>query len=254
MAKKSDRLATRLVQAAFFVVLLGAWSIESALHLINPILFPRIGDVAKNFLIVITSPATLTDIWTTMSTFGAAYLIAIILGITVGYVVSTSRLFTKTYEPMLAAFYTVPLLIFFPTFILFFGTGVKSKMALGCLAAFFPIALNTIAGFNGVDLNLRTAAMSFGASRLQMLRRVLLPGAFPIILTGLRVAFIPCFASVLAGEIIASDSGLGHQISQNAQMMETARMFAYVILVIIIAAGFNLLLSTWESRRGRAIA
>ena len=70
----------------------------------------------------------------------------------------------------------MPLLIFFPTFILFFGTGVKSKMALGCLAAFFPIALNTIAGFNSVDLNLRTAAMSFGASRVQMLRRVLLPG------------------------------------------------------------------------------
>ena len=87
---------------------------------------------------------------------------------------------------------------------------------------------------------------------MQLLRRVLLPGAFPIILTGLRIAFIPCFASVLAGEIISSDSGLGHQISQNAQMMETARMFSYVILVIIIAALFNLGLSTWESRKSRA--
>ena len=57
-------------------------------------MFPRIGDVAKDFLNVITSPATLTDIWTTMSTFGTAYIIAIVLGITVGYVVSTSRLFT----------------------------------------------------------------------------------------------------------------------------------------------------------------
>jgi len=149
-------------------------------------------------------------------------------------------------------FYTIPLIIFFPTFILFFGTGVKSKIALGCLAAFFPIALNTIAGFTTVDRTLRTAALTFGASRMQLLRRVLLPGAFPIILTGLRIAFIPCFASVLAGEIISSDSGLGHQISQNAQMMETARMFSYVILVIIIAALFNLGLSTWESRKSRA--
>ena len=251
---KSDRLATRLVQIAFFVALLAAWTIESALRLVNPILFPRIGDVAKDFLNVITSPATLTDIWTTMSTFGTAYIIAIVLGITIGYVVSTSRLFTKTYEPMLAAFYTVPLLIFFPTFILFFGTGVKSKMALGCLAAFFPIALNTIAGFTSVDLNLRTAAMSFGASRLQMLRRVLLPGAFPIILTGLRVAFIPCFASVLAGEIIASTSGLGHEISYSAAMMEPARMFAYVFVAIIIAALFNFGLTTWEARRAHITA
>ena len=250
---KSDRLRTRLVQAGFFVTLLAAWSIESALRLINPILFPRIENVATQFVNVMTSPATLGDVWTTMSTFGAAYGIAIIAGISVGYVVSTSRLFTKTYEPVLAAFYTVPLLIFFPTFILFFWPGVKSKIALGCLAAFFPIALNTIAGFTSVDRNLRTAAISFGASRIQMLRRVLLPGAFPIILTGLRIAFIPCFASVLAGEIIASDSGLGHEISQNAQMMETARMFAYVFLVIIIAALFNLGLSTWETRRGRTL-
>jgi ABC-type nitrate/sulfonate/bicarbonate transport system permease component len=249
-----ERIWTRMIQIGFFAMLLSAWSIESALKLINPILFPRIENVAAEFVKVIRLPATLYDIWITLSTFGAAYGIAIIAGVTVGYIVSTSPLLTKTYEPMLAAFYTVPLLIFFPTFILFFGTGVKSKIALGCLAAFFPIALNTIAGFTTVDRNLRVAAIGFGASRMQLLRRVLLPGAFPIILTGLRIAFIPCFASVLAGEIIASDFGLGHQISQNAQMMETARMFAYVFLVIIIAALFNLILSTWEMRRGRAVS
>jgi ABC-type nitrate/sulfonate/bicarbonate transport system permease component len=247
-----ERLWTRLVQIGFFVALLAAWSVESHLHLINPILFPRIENVATQFAKVVTSPLTLTDIWTTMSTFAAAYGIAIVAGIGIGYVVSTSRLFTKAYEPVLAALYTVPLLIFFPTFILLFGIGVKSKIALGASAAFFPIALNTIAGFNGVDRNLRIAAVSFGASRLQMVRRVLLPGAFPLIVTGLRIAFIPCFAAVLAGEIIASDSGLGHQISQNAQMMETARMFAYVFLVIMIAAIFNVTLSRWEARRGRA--
>jgi ABC-type nitrate/sulfonate/bicarbonate transport system permease component len=251
---RSERSRSLAIQIGFFGLFFALWWIESLAGWINPIIVPHLQDVLKAFGGVMTSAETLDALGTTLSTFALAYGGAIVTGIAVGYAVSSSRLLTKTYEPVLAAIYTIPLIIFFPTFLLFFGIGIKSKIALGFLAAFFPIALNTIAGFTGIDDRLRIAALTFGATRVQMLRRVLFPGAFGIILTGLRVAFIPCFASVLAGEIIASTSGLGHEISYSAAMMEPARMFAYVFVAIIIAALFNFGLTAWEARRAHIVA
>jgi ABC-type nitrate/sulfonate/bicarbonate transport system permease component len=251
---RGERSRSLAVQVGFFVLIFALWWIESLAGFINPVILPHLQDVLKAFGRVLASTETLGALATTLSTFALAYGGAIVAGIAVGYLVSSSRLVTKTYEPILAAIYTIPLIIFFPTFLLFFGIGVKSKIALGFAAAFFPIALNTIAGFTSVDDRLRTAALTFGATRAQMLRRVLFPGAFSIILTGLRIAFIPCFASVLAGEIIASTSGLGHEISYYAAMMDPARMFAYVFLGIIVAALFNFGLTTWEARRAHISA
>jgi ABC-type nitrate/sulfonate/bicarbonate transport system permease component len=251
---RHERSRSLAIQIGFFALFFALWWIESLAGWVNPIIVPHLQDVLTAFGGVMTSPDTLGALGTTLSTFALAYGAAIVTGIAAGYAVSSSRLLTKTYEPVLAAIYTIPLIIFFPTFLLFFGIGVKSKIALGFVAAFFPIALNTIAGFTSVDERLRTAALTFGATRVQMLRRVLFPGAFGIILTGLRIAFIPCFASVLAGEIIASTSGLGHEISYSAAMMEPARMFAYVFVAIIIAALFNFGLTTLEARRAHVTA
>lgn len=249
----SERSRSLAVQIGFFVLFFAFWWLESVAGWINPIIVPHLQDVLTAFAGVVTSPETWGALETTLATFALAYGGAIVLGIATGYAVSSSRLLIQTYEPVLAAIYTIPLIIFFPTFLLFFGIGVKSKIALGFVAAFFPIALNTIAGFTGVDERLRVAALTFGATRVQMLRRVLFPGAFGIILSGLRIAFIPCFASVLAGEIIASTSGLGHEISYSAAMMEPPRLFAYVFVAIIIAALFNFTLTTWEARRARIV-
>ena len=93
------------------------------------------------------------------------------------------------FEPLLAGVYSVPIILFLPLFVLFFGLGPGSKIAIGTTISFFPIVLNTIAGFGYVDRIFITAARSMGASDLQMFRYVLLPAALPVILTGLRIGF-----------------------------------------------------------------
>ena len=153
---------------------------------------------------------------------------------------------------MLAGVYAIPLVVFFPTFILLFGTGPNSKIALGAVYAFFPIALNTIVGFGQVDRRLIAAARSMGASDTQLLRRVLLPAALPFVATGMRIAFIACFASVLAGEMLASVHGLGYEIAQSGAMMNLATMFGYVTLVVLTAFVFNFSLGAFEARQRRA--
>jgi ABC-type nitrate/sulfonate/bicarbonate transport system permease component len=240
---------SRLIQIAFFLVVLAAWWAATGLHKIGPLFLPGPAAVSQQIGRIAHAPTLALDIAYTMGTFAVAYTLAVVAGLAVGYVVSTRRFLTRVYEPLLAGLYAIPIVVFFPTFILFFGTGPNSKIALGALYAFFPIALNTIAGFTQVDYRLIAAARSMGANDAQLLRRVLIPAAFPIVATGMRIAFIACFASILAGEMIASDHGLGHQIAQAGQMMEIARMFGYVALVVLAAFAFNFGVSALEARR-----
>src|SRR5690606_16947599 len=109
----------------------------------------------------------------TLSSVAWAYGIAVIGGILVGYFVSRSRFLTEVFEPVLAGMFAVPLTLFFPLFILFFGIGPDSKIAYGALYGFFPVALNTIAGLRGVDRHYVAAARSMGASSLNLFRHVL---------------------------------------------------------------------------------
>jgi ABC-type nitrate/sulfonate/bicarbonate transport system permease component len=154
------------------------------------------------------------------------------------------------FEPLLAGFYSVPIILFLPLYVLFFGLGPGSKIALGTTISFFPIVLNTIAGFGYVEKIFIVAARSMGASDLQMFRYVLLPAAFPVILTGLRIGFTVTLLSVLGSETIASLAGLGHRIVNLAENMEMPRMFAYIAFVVVIAVFLNTVVSALE-RRGR---
>jgi ABC-type nitrate/sulfonate/bicarbonate transport system permease component len=131
---------------------------------------------------------------------------------------------------------------------LFFGLGAGSKIAIGTTIAFFPIILNTIAGFDYVDRSYITAARSMGASGVQMFWSVMLPAAFPVVLAGLRMGFILAFLSILGSETIASLAGLGHRIVSYAESMDPAKMFAYIFLAIIIAFLLNGFVSLIEAR------
>ena len=134
---------------------------------------------------------------------------------------------------------------------LFFGLGPGSKIALGTTISFFPIVLNTIAGFGYVDRIFVLSARSMGASEFQLFRFVLLPAALPIILTGLRIGFTVALLSILGSETIASLAGLGHRIVQLGEGMDTARMFAYIAFVVVIALILNMAVSTLEARAKR---
>jgi ABC-type nitrate/sulfonate/bicarbonate transport system permease component len=144
--------------------------------------------------------------------------------------------------------------LFLPLFILLFGIGTASKVAYGAAYGFFPIALNTIAGLAGVEERYLSAARSMGFSRFGTFRHVLFPAAFPVILTGLRIGFFICFASVLGGETISSVAGVGRNIALSAELMEPARMFAWITVVIVTATMLNAAVSLLESRMRKGAA
>jgi ABC-type nitrate/sulfonate/bicarbonate transport system permease component len=243
-----ERLAYRLVQVGFVVVLLVVWHLVSRNGYISPILLPSLTSSWNEFVLLLKSGSYWPDLSVTLYELVVAFLIAATSGCLIGYVVSRSHYTVRVFDPLFAGLYSIPAILLFPLYVLFFGLGPGSKIAIGSTIAFFPIILNTIAGFDYVEKSYITAARSMGASGVQMFWAVMLPAAFPVVLAGLRMGFILAFLSILGSETIASLAGLGHKIVSYAESMDPAKMFAYIFLAIIIAFLLNGTVSMIESR------
>jgi ABC-type nitrate/sulfonate/bicarbonate transport system permease component len=245
---KGSRLAQRLVQVGFLVLVALSWQIATIRGGVSPLLLPPPAAVYREFLSLLMTGMFWPDLKVTLYELGVSLSIAAVSGSAIGYIVSRSRYAIRVFDPLFAGIFAIPAILLYPLYVLFFGLGPGSKIAMGATIAFFPIVLNTISGLSRVDSAYVTAARSMGASSLQMFRSIMLPAAFPIILTGLRMGLILAFLSILGSETIASFSGLGHQIAGLAENMDTASMFAYIIFVLMIAFVLNLAVSFAEAR------
>lgn len=240
----------RSIQAGFLAAVLLAWYLVTRLGSVSHLFLPPLGAVYAALAEIITSGAAVAAVGATLRTVLIAYAGAVLLGTAAGFGITRSQYLLRVFEPLLSSIFAVPLTLFFPLFLLFFGIGPESKIAYGLTYAFFPIALNTISGLSQVDVKLIASARSMGATSRLLFRRVLLPGALPVILSGLRIGFFVCFASVLAGETLSSIAGLGHQVANSAQLMDSARMFAWILVVIATSFVLVVLAGLLERLRG----
>ena len=246
--KDVSALFVRAIQLGVLAIAIGGWFIIGRTGAISPLFLPPMDAVWRAFADLVQTSLFWSAVRTTLTTIGEAYLVAIVLGILAGYLASRSRFLVQVLEPIISGLFAIPITLFFPLFILVFGIGTASKVAYGATYAFFPIALNTIAGLTGVDNRFVNAARSMGFSQFGTFRHVLFPAAFPVVLTGLRIGFFICFASVLGGEPISSVSGVGRNIALAAELFEPARMYAWIVVVIATALVLNTAVSGIENR------
>lgn len=239
--------ATRSVQIAFLAIMGGAWYFATQSGSISALFLPKPANVYATLERLMQTASFWSAVTVTITTILKAFAIAIVAGLVVGYAVTRSKLATQVIEPVIAGLFTVPITLFFPMFILFFGIGTGSKVAYGATYAFFPIALNTIAAFATMEERYLRAARSMGASQFETFRHVLLPGALPVLITGMRIGFFICFASVLGGETISSVAGIGRNIAHAAELMESARMYAWIVFVIATSVTLNLVVYAFEN-------
>ena len=245
---KNGGAAPWLIQLAFIAIAGAAWREATATGMVSRLFLPSPEAVYAALTRLVVTSQFWSAVSITLVTIAKAYGIAAVLGVLAGYLVTRSRFLVEVFEPIIASLFTIPITLFFPMFILFFGIGAGSKVAYGATYGFFPIALNTIAGLGNADERYLRAARSLGASTFETFRHVLLPCAFPVLLTGLRVGFFICFASVLGGEALSSIAGVGRNIALSAELMESPRMFAWISVVVVTAVTLNFILSAIEKR------
>jgi ABC-type nitrate/sulfonate/bicarbonate transport system permease component len=248
---RRDTLVIRSIQFGLLAILFGAWWFVTHSNQRLLLLLPAPERVWDQMRALWASGQLWAAAAITVTTIVKAYAIAVVAGIIVGFLVTRSRNLVRIFEPMLAGMFAVPLTLFFPLFVVFFGIGPDSKIAYGATYSFFPIVLNTIAGFSSVDELYLRAVRSMGAGSFAQFRYVYLPGAMPVVITGLRIGFVICIASVLGGETLAAAAGIGKSIALAAELMETARLYAWIAFVVIVSVMINLLVLAAESRSER---
>jgi ABC-type nitrate/sulfonate/bicarbonate transport system permease component len=251
LLRNQARVFSRLVQVGFLVTLILLWWLATTHWQVNRLLLPNPIVVYHDLVDILATGEFVSDLRVTLTELAIAFAISLTGGVVTGYLISRSPYWIKVFEPLFAGIYSVPIILFLPLYVLFFGLGPASKIALGATISFFPIVLNTIAGFGYVDRVYVTSARSMGASDYQLFRYVLLPAALPVILTGLRMGFTTALLSIIGSETIASLAGLGHRIVHLAEGMEMARMFAYIAFVVVIAWFLNTVVSVLEARGKR---
>jgi len=153
------------------------------------------------------------------------FLLAAIVGLVVGLFMGALRSVREYLEPIVSGVYATPVIALAPLFILWFGIGINSKIAVVFILAVMPIVINTETGIRTVDKHLLETADAFSASKPQIFVKVMLPAALPQIVTGLRLGVGRGLLGVVAGELFAAQHGLGFLILFSSQLFDPAGVF-----------------------------
>jgi NitT/TauT family transport system permease protein len=171
-----------------------------------------------------------TSLYRALGGFAAAALVGIFLGILMG----RSKTIAGLLDPLFSGTYAVPKLALFPIFIFVFGIGSLSKVALVFLECLYPIVIMSYAGSRSVDRALLWSARNMGASRADILRRVVIPATAPFIFAGFRVAVPVAMIVVVITEMVSSADGLGYLVIYALSSLRTDRMLAVVVVIALL--------------------
>jgi NitT/TauT family transport system permease protein len=178
----------------------------------------------------------------TAAEIGAALAIGGTAGLAVGLLLGGNRFLSKAFEPYLYYLGPTPKIIFFPVMIMWFGVGPESKVALGTLSCFFPVALNVAAGMRQIDKVLIRVGESFRATTAQMVVKIYLPAMRHPIINGVRLGFGFALIGTLLAETKLSNKGVGFLIIQAYSVFDMPRMYAMLIVLFVLAIGANALI------------
>ena len=232
--------------------LLGAWQLAASsgaladLLGLEPFLVPSPAEIAGSLwenraLLAENARVTLQEIL-------LGFLIGLLAGVGFAALLRFSATLRRAFYPLMVGSQAVPILVFAPVLVVWFGFGIGPKLIVVALLCFFPIAVATTDGLRSVDPEAVKMMRSLDASRLGLLWRLEAPNALPFVFSGARVAATFAPIGAVFGEWVGADSGLGHLILQDNAQLETARLFAAAFLLAAIAISLFGLLALAERR------
>jgi len=220
-------------------------------------LVPRTGLLPELFLPSLSS--TLTVLWQDAAIYGHAlwvtlYEIALAMviacggGILAGAAVGGLARLRKLLLPVVSSLYAVPIVILYPVFTAWFGVGSESKIAFAGIYAFFPVMLSTAAGIQTIDPQFLLAARSMGATLPQQIARVIIPASLPTVFAGLRLGGALAIIGVVVSEMLTAAAGIGYLVTLNRTILDSPRVFAAILLILLLSIAYYLLSRAIERR------
>lgn len=241
-AKKPARsLARWTLPLGFLVVILAAWAVLPGLLSIPSYVLPELGAVLAALFDPAALPRYIYNAGYTLMEAGIGLLIGASAGIIFGILLAEVKVLYTTFYPYIVAIQSIPKVALAPLFVIWFGFGIESKVVVVVLLSFFPVLVNTINGIRSVDQDQIDLLRVNGASAWQTRRKLLLPGALPYIFTGLEIAVVMAMLGAVVAEFVGAQNGLGVLVLQAQFQMQTAAVFALLIILSAIGISLNLL-------------
>jgi sulfonate transport system permease protein len=246
------RIIEVTLAVAIPVLLIGLWQLAASEGWIDRILYPAPTDVITEGRRQFADFHYGHDVWVTVKRILWGFFYGSVIGIAVGLVMGMSRTVRAALEPTLSALYTVPKLALLPVFLIIFGVGEKPVIVILAVTVFFFVWIQTMASVMSVPEGYREAAVSFGVTRRQMFRHVILPGALPQIFVGLRIAAGVAVLTVIGVEFVFAPgfAGLGYRINNARQTFVPKQAYVGIVISAVIGVIF-----IWIVKRiGRALS
>lgn len=174
------------------------------------------------------------------------YLLAVVLGVVIGFLLGLSRFAYAVFEPIVVALYALPKVALYPIFLFAFGLGIASQAWFAMFFGVFPIIIFTMSGTRNVSEVMLKVGRSLRLSRLQLFRTIVFPAILPSLVAGLRIGFGVTFLGVVLSQMFAARNGLGYVLVQSVSLHDMPRLYGLVLLLTLFAFVVNGAFLLWE--------
>ncbi len=236
------------LRIGLLVVILAAWQGLTAIGAIKAFYISSPLAIAQQFVEWVGDGTIADNAGVTLTEALAGWALGSVLGIVAGLALGRSRLAQRVLEPYIVMLNAIPRLALAPLFIIWFGLGIESKIALIVTVVFFVLLINTYAGAKSVDADLQVLSRALGSSRWQITRYIELPSCLPWIFAGLRLALAYGVAGAIVGEFVASERGLGNLIERRGGLLDVTGQFAALVVLLAMVWIVDVLMSMVERR------
>jgi NitT/TauT family transport system permease protein len=241
-----------LVRKSVILLLLAlVWQLYSQ-HLGNPLMFPTFSNTATALLDAITKGELLSRVLVSLKVLLGGYAIGILLATVLAALANGTRLGNDLLEVLTAMFNPLPAIALLPVALLWFGLGNGSITFVLVHAVLWPVALSTHSGFASISTTIRMVGRNYGLTGFRYVMQILIPAAFPAILTGLKNGWAFAWRTLIAAELVfgvsSGSGGIGWFIYENKNQLEIAYVFAGLLTVIAIGVTMDSLFRLVEQR------
>lgn len=238
--------ASLILSIGSVLSLLMLWFVATTLKLVPELFLPSPSAVAEKFVEVSQHGFMKATLWQHLAesigrVFGAL-IAAIVIGVPVGLWMGLNKWVRAVLDPLVELLRPIPPLAYLPLLVIWFGIGETTKVLLIFFSILAPIIISSAHGVLSHQKNRERAALSLGATRLQVLKYVILPTALPHILTGIRIGLGVGWSTLVAAELVAADRGIGFMVQSAAQFLITDVVILGIIVIAIVAVSFELFL------------
>jgi NitT/TauT family transport system permease protein len=220
--------------AILVVLILLFWEIAARMGAFSPIFFPAPSRIAEAMLQLGSNGILFDAVIITMARWFTGLLIGGFLGLCFGMLLGWLPPLQPFTKPFIAAFHPMPKIAILPLIMVIFGIGETSKIIVIMTAAFFPVLLNTLTGIEQIHPAYFDLAHNYGAGRLRMLWRVLIPASLPAILTGFLIAANLALLVTISVEIVSAGQGLGAMIWLSWEIMHTVDLYVALSMIVVL--------------------